>query len=123
MSKEVYSTEKILITFQLTLSHLVESNGKKRFLLNKAITNFLLFRRVNWEYDEITGKVYALFAKNGKFSLKEVDRSNGGLVFSLNIPAFLFVDEIKVNDGLVYFLYRHDKTDGYKKLFRMRIDS
>ena len=51
------------------------------------------------------GKVYALFRKNGYYNLKRINLSTGSIEssFKLNFP---YVDNIKVKDDYVYYIYR-----------------
>ncbi|MCK9611828.1 MAG: carboxypeptidase-like regulatory domain-containing protein [Bacteroidales bacterium] len=66
-------------------------------------------------------KVYILFRKNGISQLKEISTGNGAIVLSIEIPGFVFIEKIKVNEGYLYFLYRQKDLAEYKKLYKMKI--
>jgi hypothetical protein len=72
--------------------------------------------------DDVKGKVYALFRKEGISTLKEIDLRNGTLKNSVVIPEFPFIEKIKVHDDNVYFLYtEHGFDEEYKRLYKMKI--
>ncbi|MBU0487080.1 MAG: carboxypeptidase-like regulatory domain-containing protein [Bacteroidetes bacterium] len=74
-------------------------------------------------YDEITGKVYALFRKNGIFALRELNMQTGEPGQQTNIPGFPHVEKIQVHNGFAYFLYK-DNTEpeqSYRKLYKMKL--
>jgi hypothetical protein len=71
--------------------------------------------------DAVDSKVYLLFCKNGLSTLKEVDVSNGKIVQTVSIPAFVFIEKIKIYDNVVYFLYKEKYNQEYKKLYKFKI--
>jgi hypothetical protein len=71
--------------------------------------------------DNADSKVYFLFRKNGLSILKEVDINSGKIVQSVSIPAFVFIEKIKVYDNVVYFLYKEKYNQEYKKLYKFKI--
>jgi len=80
----------------------------------------------NWKreiyVDDITGKVFAMFRKNGISALKEIDLNTGDLKNSTVIPDFPFVEKIKVHNNNIYFLYTERSDPGeFKKLYRLKI--
>jgi hypothetical protein len=80
----------------------------------------------NWKreiyFDEIKGKVYAIFRKEGISTLKEINIETGQLVNSVQIPDLPFVDNIKINNGRLYFLYTdHSKGDELRMLYSMKM--
>ena len=79
----------------------------------------------NWKekvyLDEVSGKIYTLFRKNGISTLKEISLKTGKLVNSIEIPNFIFVDNIKIRDNVVYFLYKENIHQEYQQLYKMHI--
>ncbi len=80
----------------------------------------------NWKrkifVDDAKGKVYAMFRKNGITTLKEISLKNGELLNTVVIPEFPFIDNIKVYNNNVYFLYtEHNEINEFKRLYRMKI--
>ncbi|MFC2111495.1 carboxypeptidase-like regulatory domain-containing protein [Bacteroidota bacterium] len=71
--------------------------------------------------DEIKGKIYAMFKKNGISKLREINLSEGILDKEIDIPGYQFVENIKVRDDVVYFLYKENFSDDYKQLYKMKI--
>lgn len=79
----------------------------------------------NWKekvyVDDKTGKVYTLFLKNGYSKLMEINLETGQLNNSIGIPDFAFIENIKVHDDIVYFLYKENSLDEYKQLYKLKL--
>ena len=73
--------------------------------------------------DEVKNKVYALFIKSGITTLREIDLKSGELTRSIAIPNFAFVQNIKVRDDVVYFLYKERINEEYKQLYKLALSS
>ncbi|MEI7596932.1 MAG: carboxypeptidase-like regulatory domain-containing protein [Bacteroidota bacterium] len=73
-------------------------------------------------FDEITKKVYAIFKKNGLTSLAEINLENGSIGEKIQIPDFVFVEKIHVNNGFVYFLYKEKTNYEFKQLYKMPVN-
>ncbi|MCF8298559.1 MAG: carboxypeptidase-like regulatory domain-containing protein [Saprospiraceae bacterium] len=71
--------------------------------------------------DEIKGKIYAMFKQNGISKLREINLKEGILDKEIDIPGYQFVENIKVRDDVVYFLYKENFSDDYKQLYKMKI--
>ncbi len=71
--------------------------------------------------DELQAKAYNLFLKDGISMLKEIDLRNGKILRTVQIPQFVYVENIKVHGGAVYFLYKEKALNEQKKLYRMKI--
>ncbi|MFW6227564.1 MAG: carboxypeptidase-like regulatory domain-containing protein [Bacteroidota bacterium] len=79
----------------------------------------------HWEkqiiVDREQNKVYALFSDNGIKYLKKINLNTGMAGERIEIPDFRFVEKIKVNNGMLFFLYRNFLGQKYKKIYRMQI--
>jgi len=71
--------------------------------------------------DQLQSKVYTLFMKNGISQIKEISTVNGVVVQTIDIPDFVFIEKIKINNGTLYFLYKSKDLFEYKKLYTMKI--
>jgi len=71
--------------------------------------------------DASGSKVYFLFRENGLSTIKEINPDNGKIIRTISIPSFVFVEKIKVNKDIVYFLYKEKYNQEYKKLYRFKI--
>lgn len=71
--------------------------------------------------DEFTGKAYAHFIRNGITTLRQIDLKSGELRESYKIPELHFVEKIKINHNIIFFLYKDNVNDEYKKLYKMPI--
>ncbi len=71
--------------------------------------------------DEVTGKAYALFKVNGISKLCEVSLENGKIINEHIIPNFKYIENIKVRNNFVYFLYRINSPLELMKLYKMEI--
>jgi hypothetical protein len=72
--------------------------------------------------DNVTGKVYAVFRNRGKTSVKEIDIDKGEIGQEIDIPDFYWIDNIKINNGKLYFLYREKYSTKLRSLYRMNLD-
>ncbi|MBI5538595.1 MAG: carboxypeptidase-like regulatory domain-containing protein [Bacteroidia bacterium] len=71
--------------------------------------------------DEITGKAYALFKNNGISTIREVSIETGVIGKEITIPDFKYIENIKVRNGYVYFLYRINSPMELMKLYKMAV--
>jgi len=71
--------------------------------------------------DEITGKAYSLFKINGISKLCEISLETGEIINENIIPNFKYIENIKVRNGFVYFLYRINSPLELMKLYKMEI--
>ncbi len=69
--------------------------------------------------DEASGKMYALFRRKGISSLREIDLKGGCLTHTYPIPGHIYVENIRVHNDVVYFLYRNHYLDTFQKLYKM----
>lgn len=66
-------------------------------------------------------KTYAVYNRQSIIQLKEIDLNNGGLKETISIPAFPFIENIKVAGNEVYFLYKKKMNQEMKQLYRMEL--
>lgn len=71
--------------------------------------------------DEVTGKAYSLFKVNGISKLCEISLETGKILNENLIPNFKYIENIKVRNGFVYFLYRINSPLELMKLHKMEI--
>jgi hypothetical protein len=71
--------------------------------------------------DEITGKVYAVFRGKGFTKIREINLETGIPSIEITIPDFKFIENIKVRNGNLYFLYRINSPLELMKLYKMSI--
>lgn len=72
--------------------------------------------------DYTTNRVYAVFEKSGKKSVKEIFVNSGTTGKELAIPNFFWVDDMKVHNGQLYFLYREKYTGDLRSLYKMFLE-
>lgn len=70
--------------------------------------------------DEKLSKAYTLFEKNGISELKEIDVQTGKECHSKKIP-LVFVENIKVHNGSIYFLHKGEDADDTRYLSKLKI--
>lgn len=64
--------------------------------------------------------VYALFLNDGLYSIQQIDLISGklkGSEFKINQP---FVEKMNVYNNQIYFIYKPNKEDARKRLYRMK---
>ncbi|NTW32344.1 MAG: carboxypeptidase-like regulatory domain-containing protein [Bacteroidetes bacterium] len=72
--------------------------------------------------DEVNEKVYTLYITDGISTLKEIDFNTGEIVNSVKIPDLPYVQDIKIYDNCVYFLYTNQNPyANYRSLYKMKI--
>lgn len=126
MLKEVFAPF-VRLADTIYLFNFLESKLEK-YALNTDTLNQISItfqKEKNYErslfVDENQSKVYNLFVRNGISFLKEIDLCSGKIAKTIQIPEFVFVENIKVHNGSVYFLYKEKYLDDEKKLFKMKI--
>ncbi len=72
--------------------------------------------------DELTGRVYSVFLRSGRTSVKEIFLNSGTSGQELSIPEFHWVDNMKVHNNRLYFLYREKYSGDLRALFRMSLE-
>ncbi|HWY33904.1 MAG TPA: hypothetical protein VNX68_04615, partial [Nitrosopumilaceae archaeon] len=96
------------------------SSGK--FVNTTAIT---FQKEKHWKkemyIDEKRHKAYSVFEKNGIVEAREVNLSSGMLGSGIKIP-FVFIQNIKIRDGYIYFLYKEKEYQDTRYLSRFRIE-
>ncbi len=82
-------------------------------------------KTANWKeellVDDALGKAYTVFLKNGIFTLYEINLKTGKLGQPIKIPDYPFIQKIKVYEGMLFFIYKEQNFDEYKKLFKMKL--
>ena len=72
--------------------------------------------------DDVKGKDYTLFRKDGISTIQEINMKTGELANSVVIPELPFIDKIKIINNNIYFLYtEHNEQSDYQKLYKMKI--
>jgi|GEM_PF-1632452 len=72
--------------------------------------------------DQVTGKLYTEFLRNGITELREINVKNGSLSPNkIIIPKFENITKLMVNDGYLYFLYEERLYPNYMRLYRMAL--
>jgi hypothetical protein len=72
--------------------------------------------------DEATARVYAVFKDKGKTSIKEIFLKTGELGREIDIPNFFWIDNIKIHNNKLYFLYREKLSSKLRALYKMNLD-
>lgn len=111
-----------LLIFNFVDSRL-EKYSKETEMLSKTNIDFQKSNALVKEIyvDNITQQIYFLFRKNGISQLKEISKTDGHIIKTVKIPDYVYVENIKINNGIVYFLYKEKTDQEYKKLFAYRI--
>lgn len=101
------------------LIHRLEKDGSPVSEVPIAYHKLPHFERAIYT-DPIRGDAYAVFEKNGYFTLREIDLETGELSGSHELPR-QFPGKVQVRDGVVFFLYKELNYDTTKRLYRLRI--
>ena len=72
--------------------------------------------------DEITGRVFFRFVKGGVTTIKEYDLKSEKIVATIDLPAYKFIDKIKVRGDQLYFLYRLNEPLELTKLYKLKLN-
>lgn len=97
-------------------------NSELKFLNS---VNIYFYQKRTWKKqiftDDVTGKVYTLFQKNGITTLSLIDRNTGKLTTSIKIPSFKWISKIIIRDNIIYFLYRKTSNLELTRLYKLKI--
>lgn len=67
--------------------------------------------------------LYALFKKRGKYFLKQLNVKNGTLKQEIYVDKHQFIENMKIKDGYLYYLYREMYNSGMpSKLFKFQLN-
>lgn len=81
-------------------------------------------RKSGWEQpliqDEINGKIYGLFLRNGYTYLSEIDANNGQIERSFKLH-YKYVDKIIVKEDYVYYIYRPFESTQKKYIYKEQL--
>ena len=98
------------------------SDGK---FINEVNIDFHLKKKWRKEIllDEITNKVYTLYREDGISTIQEINITTGELGSAFKISKYVFIDQIKIRNGIAYFLYTEKKTtqNDYKQLYAYKL--
>jgi len=72
--------------------------------------------------DKVSGRLFAVYLRNGKTSVKEIYKCNGTTGQEISIPNFFWIDNIKIHNNRLYFLYRKQQTGDLRALYRMQLE-
>jgi hypothetical protein len=67
--------------------------------------------------DEVNGKIYAVFLKNGFYYLKEIESSTGKIVAEKKLT-YQYVSKLKMKDGFIFYTYKPRETLQKKFLYK-----
>lgn len=85
---------------------------------------FTLQKDKNWKEeifaDEISGRVFFKFLKNGVTTLKEYDLDKEEVVQTIELPGYKYIDKIKIRNNKLYFLYRLNEPLELTKLYLLK---
>lgn len=70
--------------------------------------------------DEITGKIYWVYYRGDRALLGEVDPTTGKIIDQLETPRFPHIENIKIRNRVVWFLYQPKVGETVRSLYRMR---
>ena len=71
--------------------------------------------------DEINGKIYGLFLRNGYYYLKEINNITGEIVAEKKL-FYQYVSKLKIKDGFVYYTYKPAQTLQKKFLYKEKVN-
>lgn len=111
-----------IYVFDYTTGHLEHLN-EDGSLISRIKIDF--HHKKNWReellVDNVLGKAYTVFLKDGLFTLHEINLETGTLNGAITIPNYPFIQKMQVYGGFLFFIYKEKNFDEYKKLFKMRL--
>lgn len=72
--------------------------------------------------DEKQNKLYVHFLKNSISTLKEVNVQTGETGPAIEISKMSFIENIKIRDGVIYFLDKSSSENSTRKIYSLKID-
>lgn len=78
----------------------------------------------NWKEqiyaDEITGRIFLKYQKNGITTLKEFDLETEQITKTIDLPGYKYIDKIKIRNNQLYFLYRLNEPLELTRLYKLK---
>jgi hypothetical protein len=71
--------------------------------------------------DEVNGKIYGVFLKNGYYYLKEIDTNTGKIIAEKKLY-YQFVSKLKIKEGYIYYTYKPRQTLQKKFLYKEKFN-
>ena len=94
-------------------------------LLDSIPINYHKSKDLKWKeqliQDEKTREIYSLYYKNGHYFLNKVDTKSGQLNYSFKL-SYRYIENIKIKNGYVYYIYRPFESIQKKYLYREYIN-
>lgn len=70
--------------------------------------------------DNITNRIYVLYNKRGIYTLSEISIKTGEKINNYSLP-FIFIEKIKIKNGILFFMYRGVKTTDRWTLYKKKL--
>lgn len=71
--------------------------------------------------DDINNKAYAVFSKNGIYSIANINLETGEIASLIKVPNLPHIEKMKVHNGKLYFLFKGNIENRYKELYSMNL--
>lgn len=110
-----------IINFVNSQIEIYDIEGKELDIIPIEFNNYKNIRE-KIIVDDVSKKVYALFKKGAITTLREINLKTGQLTSSIHIPEYPFIENIKVRDDVVYFLYKERINEEYKQLYKLNLN-
>ncbi len=116
----LFASKDTVMIFDHYKNHLYRYNRENEFLDSVSIQYHLGDIGENWKKklmrDEVTGKIYSLYERNGNYYLAELNH-NGQIIETTQLE-YKYPEKIKVNDDAIYFNYRPFESQQNKFLYK-----
>jgi hypothetical protein len=101
----------------------IEEYDQKNKLISKASVTLHTMKGFTEEIiiDPVSEKVYVLFQYNGISTLCRINPKSGKIIEKITIPSFPFIENIRIYNGYLFFLYKKRSHFEYKKIWRLKI--
>lgn len=68
-------------------------------------------------FDSERGQFYTIFNRKGITTIAEINNSYGTTENEITLNGYAHIEQMKVHDGILYFLYKEFTGDEYKRLY------
>ena len=109
----IFTINKHLYLFDFTNEQLLQYDANGELIKTSPLA---FHKEKYWDklliLDEQTNEVYAQFMRSGIITLKKVNLTNGEIKNSQRISASIFPENLRLNNGKIYYIKKEDNVLG-----------
>jgi hypothetical protein len=109
----IFNINKHLYLFDFTNAQLLQYDANGELIKTSPLA---FHKEKDWDklliLDEQTNEIYAQFMRSGVITLKKINLTNGEIKNSQRISATIFPENLRLNNGKIYYIKKEDNVLG-----------